>query len=297
MVFVIVAGALGVSIITGGLFLRRLLGEIAELRRQITGIDRQMRAQRAHVTFLRQLLTEDDAGDGPPSEAAVVNGNADPPNFAYSLPGPEPVRRKRHLGLYLGGAVAAIATVSSVARDALHGHRVQIISALVGAAATATTVTVVSVQPWTDNRSDWPTSAPAVSAPSPRPPTSPPPPPPSGGPPSPAVGPWPSQDATASGSPAATLSPSAIPRRPVLPTRIPVGEGTPVAETSLPSSGSSDGGSLTEGAGLGLPQVTPSPPTEPATQSPPPGEAVIGPVLDLNLSVGGLIIQGACLLC
>ncbi|SMF86040.1 hypothetical protein, partial [Streptomyces sp. Amel2xC10] len=120
MTWVIVAGALGVTIITGGLFLRRLLGElkamrhqIAEQGRQITGIDRQVRRQRAHVTVLRQLL-EDDGENGPPPQAIAVNGDKPP---APADAGGEPVRRKKHLGLYLGGAIAALATIATVARQ------------------------------------------------------------------------------------------------------------------------------------------------------------------------------------
>ncbi|MGP4085423.1 hypothetical protein ACTWQJ_12570, partial [Streptomyces sp. KR55] len=111
MAWVIVAVALGVITINGGLFLRRLLGELAEVRRQITGIERQVRAQRAHVKALRQLLAEegeeDSEGDGgPPPQAAVVNGHEPGPQpGAVAEPHPpdrpEPVRRKKHLGLYL----------------------------------------------------------------------------------------------------------------------------------------------------------------------------------------------------
>lgn len=167
MALVIVTGALGVIIITGGLYLRSLLGELVELRnqlaecrRQITGIDRQMRAQRAHVTFLRQLLTEDEEGD-PHEQAAVVNGSLHP-SATHPPSHPKPVRRKRHLGLYLGGAVAALGTA---ARVGLREHRSHLISAVTGAAVTATTVTAVAIQPWSA-KSSSPPSVPAVSAPS-----------------------------------------------------------------------------------------------------------------------------------
>lgn len=176
MTWLIVAGALGAISITGGLFLRRLLGELValrgqltELRRQITGIDRQLRAQRAHVNILRQLLAEDGdtdtGGSSPPPQAAVVNGN-DP----AAGHGPEvrpPARRKRHLGLYLGGVAAALAAISGVVREIATAHRAQIVGAVTGAAMTAATVTVVTVQPWTDGiPQPPPAAAPSVSAPS-----------------------------------------------------------------------------------------------------------------------------------
>ncbi|CBG73061.1 putative membrane protein [Streptomyces scabiei 87.22] len=143
MAMVIFASALGVIIITEGLFLRRLLGDIAELRRQITGIDRQMRAQRAHVTALRQLLAEPD--DEPPREAAV-SGSPGP----LPPPRPDPVRRKKHLGLHLGGSLALVAAAGAAAREALHTHRGQLASAITGAAVTSTTVTALAITPWVD---------------------------------------------------------------------------------------------------------------------------------------------------
>lgn len=142
MAMVIFASALGVIIITEGLFLRRLLGDIAELRRQITGIDRQMRAQRAHVTALRQLLAEPD--EELPREVAVSGGPAHLPP-----PRPDPVRRKKHLGLHLGG-FALVAAVGAAAREALHTHRGQLASAITGAAVTSTTVTALTITPWVD---------------------------------------------------------------------------------------------------------------------------------------------------
>lgn len=148
MALVIVAGVLGVITICGGLFLRRLLGELAELRRQITRFDRQMRAQRARETFLRQLIAYGDSEDGdrPPEEAAVVNGHdhaAVPPPLEEHAP----VRRKKHLGLYIGGG-GTLAALTTAARQAARAHSGQVIGALTGAAVTAATVTVVTVQPW-----------------------------------------------------------------------------------------------------------------------------------------------------
>jgi len=139
---VIFASALGVIIITEGLFLRRLLGDIAELRRQITGIDRQMRAQRAHVTALRHLLTEPD--DELPRRAVAVSGGPAP----SPPPRPGPVRRKKHLGLHLGGALAIAATAGTAAREALAMHRSHLVSAIAGTAVTGTAVTALAITPW-----------------------------------------------------------------------------------------------------------------------------------------------------
>lgn len=144
MAIVIFASALGVIIITGGLFLRRLLGDIAELRRQITGIDRQMRAQRAHVTALRQLLAEPDTEL--PREAAVSGSPAPLPP-----PRPDPVRRKKHLGLHLGGPLAIVVAAGSAIREALHSYRGHLAGAISGAAITGTTVTALAIAPWMDS--------------------------------------------------------------------------------------------------------------------------------------------------
>lgn len=171
MTSVIVVGALGVITITGGLFLRRLLGQLAELRRQITGIDRQMRAQRAHVTCLRQLITEDEDADhanGPQAEIAVANGGLEVSGDSATLPPPgqEPIRRKRHLGLYIGGAVSAAATIATAARGALRAHRNQFIGTLTAAAVPAATVTMFVAQPWSDGADQQPPPSSSTAIPS-----------------------------------------------------------------------------------------------------------------------------------
>jgi len=171
MTWVIVTGALGGVTVTGGLFLRRLLGELAYLRsqltetgRQITGIDRQMRAQRARVNFIRQLIIEGTIDDEQlPPETAVVNG--DPATEAGEPHGdrPEPVRRKRHLGLYIGGAVAAVGTFSTAARLTARVHRGAVAGATAAAAITAATVSMVTVEPWTHSISHRPPPSTAPS--------------------------------------------------------------------------------------------------------------------------------------
>ena len=172
---VFAVGALGVIIsITGGLFLRRLLGQVAELRRQITGIDREMRAQRARVTFLRQLIFEDegDTADGdPPLQIAVGHDAGPEPGDAYGprLPkASEPIRRKGHLALYLGGAVAAaVASAGITVRNAVRTHQAQTIATLAGTALAAATVSLAGLQPWSDDVDRRPASVPtAASSPS-----------------------------------------------------------------------------------------------------------------------------------
>ncbi|MEV7684526.1 hypothetical protein [Streptomyces bungoensis] len=175
MAYAIVAGVLGVITISGGLFLRRLLGQMAELRRQITWFDRQMRAQRARVTFLRFLITEygeddeDGDGDGSP-EQVVVNGYAPgaPPGAQDD---PPLVRRKRHLSLYFGGLAAAWGAIGAAVRQVARAHRAQFVGAVASASITAATVTMVTVQPWTHGWHRPPswahTAGPAPSYPSP----------------------------------------------------------------------------------------------------------------------------------
>ncbi len=286
MATVIVAAALGVILITGGLFLRRLLGELAELRRQITGIDRQMRAQRAHVTFLRQLLTEDedDGDDGQPGEAAVVNGGLEPPGPPPPSHGPEPVRRKRHLGLYIGGAVAALATISTAARGAVRDHRGQLIGAVTGAAVTATTVTMVTVQPGTsDHDQSWPPSAPTASDPPTSAPSGPVPPRPTGSPPASAASPSPTPSGTASSSPTAEGAPSASPHRSFPAPLVPIRGDMPIPETSPASPDDSSGGATpSEDTGSGPPVAPPSPSGTPPAESPSPDDPA-EPCLELGM--------------
>ncbi|MFI0576206.1 hypothetical protein [Streptomyces tendae] len=312
MTWLIVAGALGAISITGGLFLRRLLGELValrgqltELRRQITGIDRQLRAQRAHVNILRQLLAEDgDTTDGssPPPQAAVANGN-DP----AAGHGPEirpPARRKRHLGLYLGGVAAALAAISGVVREIATAHRAQIVGAVTGAAMTAATVTVVTVQPWTDDAGHKPPAAapPASSPPTTAPPETDPPQLPASMPPAPGASP----PTTAPETPGASPSPSPSWGNPSTGPRpwftgvpiVPAGAESPASHTSAaaPDDASHAAGSTPPD---GSPEPSPEPskqPEEPPIEPPPvtaePAES--GPCLDL--SVPPLLDTDTCLL-
>lgn len=310
MVWVIVAGVLGAISVTGGLFLRRLLGEITELRRQITGIDREMRAQRARVKFLRHLLDNDrenkgDEDDRPPDEAAVANGGIEQPPHAAGEPevGPAPVRRKKHLGLYLGGAVAALASISEAARITVREHQGQLIGTVTGAAVTAATVTIVTVQPWTTESSNGPPSfAPTVSSPptyQPPPGTYPPPFP--GTPPGPSPSPSPSE-AQPSASPSASPSESISSSPPPTSSVVPVDNESPPPESSpTPPGGGDPGDTGTPPASSGpspspppRPPGTPEPPP-PTAADPPPAEASAD-ALCLGVTLPPQLDVDACLL-
>lgn len=302
MVWFIAAGVLGVAIsVTGGLYLRRLLGEITELRRQITGIDREMRAQRARVKFLRHLIDNDGRDEGatddrPPDEAAVANGGIEHPPHAASEPGagPGPVRRKKHLGLYLGGAVAALGTIAEAARSAIREHQGQVLGAITGAAVTATTVTVVTVQPWTtESRYKPPSSAPTADrSPTlwlPPPTVTPPQPTAPGEPPTASPSPSPSEaepsaDTSVSPTPSGTGSPSPTATSSVAP----IGEESPPAqpEPSVPSGSGPPGGGSPSGEpdGDSPPPDDPAPPTP--TGSPPPAAPSSAAPADALLCLG-----------
>ncbi|MFJ9114414.1 hypothetical protein ACIRJO_02575 [Streptomyces sp. NPDC102394] len=300
MALVIVAGVLGVITICGGLFLRRLLGQVAELRRQITRVDRQMRAQRARESFLRALISsdedggEDDGDDGPPVQAAIVNGHdlLEGPDFYGAGP---PVRRKKHLGLYLGGAAAALTTLGHLTLEALRQHRGRIAAAITGASITAATATLVTVQPWTQDTSQQPpSSAPTVAPTTYLPPYSTRPPATTRAPstaPTPSTG---STPASAEASPTALLSPSPTG------TVISVGDASPPGWTDAPPGGSAsqpgDASSWPAPTDKGsTPGASPPPPSqEPAGESPPAQTAAPGACV--AAAVGPVISTDVCLL-
>jgi hypothetical protein len=131
--------------------------------------DRQITEAEARVEIfreLKQLTGPPDhttrAGGDPPRQVAV-NGteHAHPP---HALPGV--ICSKGHLSVLKGGAISvhAIAATGAV-HHAWQTHRGQAVSALVGASTTATSVTMLSVTPWTGTSdSEPPPSAPAVTA-------------------------------------------------------------------------------------------------------------------------------------
>lgn len=306
MVWNIVAGALGVIIITGGLFLRRLLGELkaqrlqlTEQRQQITGIERQLRRQRAHVTFLRQLLAdngEHDDEDGTPPQAAVVNGHEPdlPPN------GPEPVRRKRHLGLYIGGAAAALAAFSGVVGEIARAHRGQLVGAVTGAAVTATTVSMVVIQPWSheaqDSGFEFPhLSIPKVSIPPTYvpPDTLPPEPPPERRQPVPSATASSGSPTPSAGTPSASASPAPAG------SLVPATDTSPPAATPTPSGQPSDDAGDSDGAAPPGPDPgtgggTSPPPTASTAPEDPPTAA--DGLVCVDVTVPPLVDVDACLI-
>ncbi|MET9158227.1 hypothetical protein ABZX56_10905 [Streptomyces parvulus] len=181
---------------------------------------------------------------------------------------PEPDRRKRHLGLYIGGAAAAVVTVKAAVREMVTHHRMQFAGALAGAAATAATVTMVTVQPWThDSGYEAPRAEPRSSAP------------PTHGPP----GPGPSR-------PPGTRHPSSIapptegppgtsgsaPPSAVLPQRA----GTAPPLLAAPIGPAEDGDSEPGGGGDTADDVSDEDADAPPTQSPGPTPAPSKPATD-----------------
>lgn len=308
MAWVIFAGVLGVIIITGVLFLRRLLGQLAELRRQITGIDRQMRADRFQLVVLRQFIAqedneEDDEDGGPLQEAAVANGNGAPPQ-----PLPSTVHAKKHLTLIPGGAVAAlIATAAGLLHEAWRAPRGRVVGALVGSAATATTVTMLTLAPWTDSNDPEPPSSAPTAAPSSTawpPPTVRPPQPTATdtvptGPPSPSGSePEPSPTGSASLTPSLSASPSPGPTSSLVPI---VGESPPAQQDPSPPGGDGPpgGGDPTGSPGGGSPPAAgpaPPPPAEPPPDAAPPSATPADGALCVGVGVAPLLDVEACLL-
>lgn len=130
-------------------------------------------------------LTSDDDGDKP-----------------RRLPyGTKVVRSKGHLHL-IGASVAAIASITTVARDALREHR-GLASATIGGLAAASAVTTLTLTPWTSENHAGPPQPSAPSATSWSTPT----PPPGNPTPSRPAAPAPSAPATAP-PPSASPSPS-----------------------------------------------------------------------------------------
>jgi hypothetical protein len=244
MIWIILAAGLGANFIVVVLLFRRLR---RDLGRQL----RDMRAEHNSEAILSALK-----GTPKPTQQQtaqrVANGNwletAPPPG------GQEPVRRKKHLGLFIGGgAVAAFAvTLGQAARAAWQMHRGQVIGAAVaGAVVTTATVLVLAYAPWRDGdnapSSSAPTAGPTASYTQtpPRGPT------PSANPSQSAGGPQPSESSSPSGSvpgrasPMDTTSvipigeepePTAAPSSPVQsppPSAVPPGSPTP--EPTTPS--------------------------------------------------------------
>lgn len=144
MIWIILAAGLGVAnFIAFALLFRRLRGD---LNRQLS----DMRAERNSEWILRALK------EAPLEQSAAMAANGRgtevPPE------GPQPVRRKRHLGLYVGGGLAALL--------AALGQRVkkrpgQAVAAATGVTAAAATVMLAVV--WSSDTGHPPSSAPPTA--------------------------------------------------------------------------------------------------------------------------------------
>jgi len=137
MTWIILATGFGAAnFIAIALLFRRLRHN---LNRQLS----DMRAERNSEWILRALqgAPEEQAR---PARAAAVGGSHTPPLH------PQPVRRKKHLGLYRGGAIAAaVLTLSAILRCGRQSHRAHLVSTALGSTAVAaTTITMMSVAPW-----------------------------------------------------------------------------------------------------------------------------------------------------
>jgi hypothetical protein len=150
MIWIILAAGLGANIIIVTLLFRRLRGD---LNRQL----RDVRAEHNSERILHALRAV------PEQAVQAANGTG---GVAPELPlGSQPVRRKKHLGLFIGGAVAAmVAALSQSLRDAWGAKPGQVIGAAAGVAAVAaTTILLLAYPPWEDDGSGPPSSAPTAA--------------------------------------------------------------------------------------------------------------------------------------
>lgn len=278
MTWIILAAWLGANILVVTLLFRRLRGD---LNRQL----RDIRAEHNSETILRALK---DAPEERQQAAQAANGEVyEPPT------GPSPVRRKKHLGLYIGGGLAALGvTVSHVAREAWQSHRAQLVASVIGAtAAASTTVTLLTLTPWQDSTDNHPPSSAPTAVPTVTLPPGYTQPPPSGTTPSAtpsptASGPEPSTSPTPSASASPTATPSLVP---VLDEPKPTVTPSPSEETPPPGSEPPPT----------TPEPEPTPPAEPPPAEPPAEEPANPPAtsaLCAGLAVTPLFSIEACLL-
>lgn len=283
MSWIVLAAGLGANFIAVALLFRRLR---RDLGRQL----RDMRAERNSELILHALRAV-------PEQQAVqaANGTGEP-----ELPslGPQPVRRKRHLGLFIGGAVAAlVAALGPGLRAAWDTRRGQVVGTAVGVAAVAaTTVFLLAYEPWEGGGSGPPSSAPTAA-------------PPWVGPPDPTQPP-PSERAPTSRTPAPSGAPDST--TPTTPTPKPTELRSTATEEQpesaaaqpQPSASSSESEPSPPPPGSGTPAdpaptVTPEPPPaepQPGTPPPrPPAGAPVAPVPCLSLAVAWLVDVGVCL--
>jgi hypothetical protein len=263
MIWIVLAAGLGVAnCIVLALLFRRLRGD---LNRQL----RDMRAERNSELILHALRGVPDL-----QQPAVRAANGTGTELVPPPGGTHPVRRKKHLGLYLGGGLAAmVVTAAQAVRKSWKTHPIQLAGAAVGVATlAAVAVVLLTYTPW-QNHPRPPSSAPTA------PPTTNPPPvgtePPTAGPSrTPSVSP--SSGANRLVTPYGTTGPSPAPTASGGVSALPSGgqnpaepgpqppHGPPPADTGPgPSSGDTP-----PPAGTTPPPVPPPPPAEPEpTQS------------------------------
>ncbi|CAL9347853.1 hypothetical protein SUDANB1_00400 [Streptomyces sp. enrichment culture] len=284
MIWIILAAGLGANFIIVMLLFRRLRGN---LNRQL----RDMRAEHNSELILRALR------EAPQRQQAVqaANGTGE---VAPELPlGPQPVRRKRHLGLFIGGAVAAmVAVLSQGLRAAWDTRRGQVVGTAIGVATVAaTTIILLAYSPWEDGGSGPPSSAPTAaptvtSSPGHTQPPS------SGSSPSPSPFPSVSSDSTTASAPAPTAAgqwQETVAQTPQSSASSSRAEASPPLPPASPPAGS---GTPTKPA----PTPTPEPPpAEPSPGSPspepPPSAPSRSSALCLALVAAGLVDITVCL--
>ncbi len=273
MIYVVLAAGLGLAnFIAIALLFRRLRGD---LNRQLS----DMRAERNSEWILHALKGVQEQGE---QAAQAANG------YPYGPPpsDPQPVRRKRHLGLYLGGGlVAAAAALAEATRQAWDSNRGQLVAVAGATAIAVATAVMLIVTQWpTRNGAAPPPSAPTATATVTRTPS---PTPPSTNPsttPGPTVSPGPSASGPSGLTPGPAGSASGAP----------IGNRTPAPPSTASSGGSADPGP--PGGGTASPTALPTPPPDPSppqlTPSPPPGRPALClglalTVLDLAVCLSG----------
>lgn len=283
MIWIVLAAGLGVANFIAVVLLFRRLRR--DLNRQL----RDMRAERNSELILHALQAVPDQ-----QAVQAANGTGEP-----ELPplGPQPVRRKKHLGLFIGGAVAAMVTALGAGlRAAWDTRRGQVVGTAVGVAAVAaTTVFLLAYEPWEDGGSGPPSSAPTASPPWVGPPDPTQPPPSERAPTSPAPAPSGSRDSTT------PTTPTPKPTEPRSTTTEEQPEsGTPAPQPSASSSEPEPPPPPGNGTPADpTPTVTPEPPpAEPQPGTPPPRAPAGAPVARvpcLSLAVAWLAEVGVCL--
>lgn len=266
MIHIILAAGLSTNVILIALLFRRL--------RRLSWQLRDIRAERNSEWILHALQDVPEQGT---AVAQAAGGTYDP------ITDPQPVRRKRHLGLYIGGLSGIAATATEATRHAWREHRGQLV---VGAAATAlvaaTAVTLIVVERQSDPETRPPTSAPEVTATVTR-----------------AASSAPSNAALprVTGEPG-SVSPTAQPPVGELRTSVEDASGAPIGSepSPAPSGTSPTGGSSESGpTGDGAPPPSSSASAPPASSDPPapsdPPALCLGlallPVLDLTACLSG----------